>query len=96
MIARPTTTEGRKLRLALLTEYLTDDAVRDVDSDRRRFLSSSIAGYRFDRLEVRNFAALQLAEIFKFDDEPDRDWSAAQWTELRERVRAAVAKELGR
>jgi hypothetical protein len=96
VIAEEPAPAGRKKRLVLLADYLTDDAVRDKDADPERYKWDDIAGGDFDRLEVRNFAAILLAQIAKLDDIIRVDWTAAQWAELRERIRAAVANELGR
>jgi hypothetical protein len=93
MISLAKTVEGRTLRLAFLAEYLTDDAVRDVNSDFNRFRYSWVVGRDFPQLEVRNFSAMRLAVLLGLDVEPEKEWSAAQWAELREKVRAAVAKE---
>jgi hypothetical protein len=82
-VAFATAPEGRKHRLAFLAEYLSDDAVRDADATPRR-------------LEVGNFAALRLANLLKIDAEPTEDWTAAQWAELRAKVRAKVNEELQR
>jgi hypothetical protein len=52
------------------------------------------AGDADERIEVRNFAALQLASLLgmKVDVKPDR--SAAEWAVLRGKVRQAVTQEL--
>jgi hypothetical protein len=93
-VARATAPEGRKHRLALLAEYLTDDAVRSASENRSRFQWTDFAGSAFNRLEVRNFAAARLAKVLGVDADLDKDWTAAQWAELRARVRAKVKNEL--
>jgi hypothetical protein len=87
--------EGRKHRLAFLAEHLTDDTARDRNQDPHRFGVGS-AGSAFPQLEVRNFAAMRLALLLEIDVSPNKEWTAAQWAELREKVRVEVAKELGR
>lgn len=97
-VARQPAADGRRQRLAFLAEYLDDDAVMESEEGdpRRVFRSSDIAPGSFPRLEVRNFAALRLARMLQVEGIPDPEWTAAQWVELREKVRVAVAKELGR
>ena len=76
-ISHADTPEGRKHKLSLLAEYLTDDACVDL----RSHLSE------FWRAEVRNFTtAMQLATLLKLEEQPEEDWTAAQWTELRART----------
>ncbi|MCI0702695.1 MAG: hypothetical protein L0241_16570 [Planctomycetia bacterium] len=96
VIAEERAPESLKKRLAFLAEYLTDDALCDKADERQQHRRLIVADTDFARLEVRNFAALGLAQILQFDDEPHNGWSAAQWTELREKVRAKVKEELER
>jgi hypothetical protein len=86
LITRVKTPEGHKHRLAFLAEYLIDDELSKEHPHR----------YLPPELEVRNFVALRLAAILAFDVEPDRDWTAAQWSELRAKVQAKVKDELQR
>jgi hypothetical protein len=94
VIAEEPSQANRKLRLAFLAEYMTDDAVRDVNSDPERYKWAFVAGSDFDHLQVRNFAAMRLAIMLEDDATPHANWTAGQWAELREKVRAAVEKEL--
>jgi hypothetical protein len=82
---------GRKHRLSLLAEYLTDSAERDPEDVR-----GTDPSHGFPRLEVRDFAAMTLAKLLDLGPEPDADWTAAQWATLREKVRAKVKDELRR
>jgi hypothetical protein len=95
-VASAKSREGRKHRLALLADYLTDDAVRDVDDDRARFHWSDSAGRKFVRLEVRNWSALLLAKVLQVDAEPGEEWTARQWADLREKARAKLTEEARR
>ena len=95
-VARQTAEAGRTQRLAFLAEYLTDDAVRDARRDPQRHGWSDGLGYLFPQLEIRNLAAAQLAEILGLDAGPEPAWTAGQWAELRDQVRAAVEKEIRR
>jgi hypothetical protein len=92
-VARNRAPETRKLRIAFLAEYLTDDAERDTSQDQP---GRNTAGNEYPQLQVRNFSALQLAIMLDIDDTPGKEWTAEQWAELREKVSKAVAKELGR
>jgi hypothetical protein len=93
-VASNTAAAGRKQGLAFLAEYLTDDAVRDLGDCRH--IVWNVADRDFPQLEVRNSAAMRIARILKIDTDPEPAWTAAEWAGLRERVRTAVAKELGR
>jgi hypothetical protein len=86
VIARKTTPAGRKHRIAFLAEYLRDDELRDAEGFNDRFL----------RLEVRNAAAMRLAQVLELPAEPDLDWTPAQWAALRTQVRARAHEELQR
>ncbi|MCE9561931.1 MAG: hypothetical protein K8U57_07740 [Planctomycetes bacterium] len=88
-VARNRSSEGRKQRLAFLESHLTDDASE-------HFQCRNAAGWVFDCIEVRNLVAMELAEMLKLDADTRPDWTAAQWAELRKRVRAALATELRR
>ena len=83
-VARADAPNGRAQRLSFLAEHLTDDEVWE-DEDR------TYSPRR--RIEVRNVLAMRLAEVFRFDAEPDRDWTAAQWAALREQVRAKLKEQ---
>jgi hypothetical protein len=85
-----------KCRLALLAEYLTDDEART---------DNPFPFSLFPRWEVRNFAALHLAKVLGLyqgpeetppEWDPDPDWTAAEWAELRDKLRAKVKHELQR
>ena len=96
LIAEEPSRANRTLRLKFIAEYLTDDAVRDRSDDQERYkFEQFIAGGNFERLEVRNFAAHLLAGLLELDN-AQVDGTPKQWAELRQRVRAAVAKELRR
>lgn len=84
-VASIRTPEGRKQRLSMLAEYLTDDTELGGHGDPR-----------FLRLEVRNFVALELAELFPINTEGTRAWTAEKWAELRAKVQVRVKQELNR
>jgi hypothetical protein len=77
------TPEGHKHRLAFLTEYLNDIAKAEVSAE---LLSQA---------EAPHAVAMQFAALLKIDtDDHKNHWSAAQWSELRARVRAKLKEEL--
>ena len=45
-------------------------------------------------MEVRNFAALRIAELLGEPVDPPSDWGAEDWAKLRDRMRLAVKREL--
>ncbi len=54
------------------------------------FLGPS-AGFLFERLAVRDFAALQLADKLGLAASAEPSWKAADWESLRTEVRDALA-----
>ena len=93
---------GRKRRaLQLLEEFLDDATVRTLSGDKNsdEFFS---AGYPFRKLEVRNFAARQMAFVLDMPL-PERKWSgrgpeeptADDWAELRRKVREKAKVLIG-
>jgi len=87
----PTATQRRR-RLAFLASFLEDDAVRDATANQKMF-NGIYAGFRFPRLEIRNFAALRISEILETPADPTPEWKAEQWAKLRDQMRAALKRE---
>lgn len=87
------TTIHRRQRLAFLAAFLEDDAIRDVTVNPKMF-EPIYAGFRFRRLEIRNFAALRISEILETPADPTPEWNAEQWAKLRDQMRAALKREL--
>jgi hypothetical protein len=83
----------RSQRLEFLSHFLGDDEVRDEKSNPLKYKGPS-AAFTVSKIEVRNFAAWQIASILKMGVEPDEDRSPARWGELRARVRDALVHEL--
>lgn len=73
------------LRLAFLSAFLDDAAIRDM-ADEREF-EGPCAGFTFPRLGVRDLAAIKLASLLEMEDKPDEYWTDAQWEELRRKVK---------
>lgn len=73
----------RQRGVAFLAKFLDDAEVRDVAAEPEKF-AGRCAGGDFPRLEVRNFAAVQLASALKIAAAPREDWTPEQWANLRE------------
>jgi hypothetical protein len=83
------TNRGR--RLAWLAEFLDDAALRDCAADRHRY-DGPCAAFTIEKLEVRDFAAMQIASLLNFDDRPTEFWTKAEWAQLRSKVRTELNK----
>jgi hypothetical protein len=76
-------------RLAFLARFLDDDELRDARANPDMYRGRH-AGFGFEQLEVRNFAALKIAELLELRVEMTPQASATQWAKFRERMRDAV------
>jgi len=81
--------KGRDLRLAFVAAFLDDSEVRDQGRDDEKY-DGPCAGFTFEKIKVRNFAAMQAASILELGEEPAEHWDAAQWSKLRGKVRARL------
>lgn len=79
--------EGKNLnqRITFIVRFLVDKEVRHAQSDRTMY-EGPYAGSEFPRIEVRNFAARQLAWLLKIEPRPDKTWTDEQWLKFREQV----------
>ncbi len=82
----------RARRLAFLADFLDDTAVRDITGDKKEH-SGARAADEFPRLEVRNFAAMELAMLLSLETKPKENWTPVDWAKLRADVRVALARE---
>jgi hypothetical protein len=90
---RPCKDEGiRRRRLDFLAAFLDDAAVRDAQSNPGRYEVSWAGGPYFPRLEVRSFAAMQIASILELPIKPRPSWKPEQWAELRKQARQALER----
>jgi hypothetical protein len=82
---------ARKATLGFLFKFLDDTELRVASGPK---YDGPFAGFQgFDRIEVRNFAAHEIARMLDLDTEPKPNWSDDQWAKLRDDVRKALAKE---
>jgi hypothetical protein len=83
--------ERLKERLAFLRAFLEDATLRDMNTDPDRYLAVP-AGDDFPRMEVRNYAALELGRLLKVNRTPLSSWDDAQWAGFREEVQKALKR----
>ena len=77
----------RRERLACLAAFLDDDEVYDVAASGQQ---GPHAAFTFAKLAMRDFAAHQLAMMFRYDAIGGPKSTATEWAELRERVRRSL------
>jgi len=81
----------RKQRLEFLAAFLDDAEAPDVKANSKMF-GGPHAGFTFNRLEVRDLAAMTIASILEMPDAPDMNWTPAQWEKLRNQVKERLKK----
>lgn len=81
----PQSTGNRKQRLDFLAGFLHDSRVRD--RNRSFQYEGACAGSEYEKIEVRNFAALQIAGLLGINVPLDPQRSPEDWSRLRARVR---------
>jgi hypothetical protein len=85
------TNEHRPERLAFLKAFLDDATLRDVDSDPDKYVAVP-AGDGFSKIEVRNYAAMMIAQLLKLERTPLPTWDDTQWAQFRDEVRQALKR----
>jgi hypothetical protein len=50
------------------------------------------AGDGYPRLEVRDYAALELASLLKLPEKPKPEWKSEEWAKLRAKVKQALQR----
>jgi hypothetical protein len=78
--------------LALYASFLDDAAERDRKADPKRY-DGPCAGFHYERLSVRDFAAMEMAWLLKIEVKLNPDRSAREWAALRAKVREAWKRE---
>jgi len=77
----------RAERLACLAAFLDDDEVYDVAASGQ---TGPHAAFTFSKLAMRDFAAHQLAMMFRYEAIGGPKSTASEWAELRQRVRRSL------
>lgn len=81
----------RKAVLSLLSKFLDDDEVRVATGPK---YDGPYAGVQeLWRIEVRNFVAQEAAWILDLDVEPRAKWTDEDWSDFRDQVKKALARE---
>lgn len=87
--------------IRFLSAFLEDEETRvlndfrrgaDLDDRDEDLYSGPSAGFMFDKLSVRNYAAMQLALHLKLRTDLDASWQEADWQTLRANVNEALAR----
>jgi hypothetical protein len=92
--ADPRDRRRRPERLRLLAGFLDDDASRDTESSEK--YDGLGAGFTYQRLAVRDFVAMELAQLLGIEVERNPDRTPAEWAGIRRKVREAVEQALGK
>jgi len=66
--------------------------VAEADAIQRDPFSGPAAGFIWEKLAVRDFAAFQLSHQLELDDTVDASWNDENWAELRVKVQRALAE----
>jgi hypothetical protein len=78
--------------LSLLSQFLDDPALRDKSADKR--FQGPGAGFPYEKIEVRDAVALDMAWVLKIDIETNLNRTPAEWAKIRERVHQAMKREM--
>jgi hypothetical protein len=84
----------RRELLHHFVQFLDDSAVRDTVLNDKYGLYC--AAHEYPRIEVRNFVALQLAQLLEIEVEFNPKRTPEDWAKIRAKVREAVDRELGK
>ena len=84
--------KNRNRRIKFLAAFLNDKETRSLKAEGGKSSGPS-AAFTFPKIQVRNFAAMNLALLLKLDEDPNEFWKRRDWKRLRERVRAALQAE---
>jgi hypothetical protein len=81
----------RPQRVMFLRQFLQDRSVRDISANPKAY-EGPCAGFVFQRLAVRDWAAMLIAAILDLDVDPDPAWHEPEWASLRRKVQSALAR----
>jgi hypothetical protein len=83
--------QTRQVALRFLASFLDDSTARDVVSNKEKFILC--AGGDYKRLEVRDFAALEISRIVGTDVPVNPERTPKEWAKVREKAMEAVRIE---
>lgn len=79
---------NRDHRLAFLAAFLNDKTVVSDEHNPR-----GSAAFSIPEISMRDFAAMQIAAMLNFPDDPDKFWTLEQWAALRKKVQDRLSAE---
>jgi hypothetical protein len=82
--------KNRGRRIAFLAAFLNDATVWTMGQSR---YDGPYTAFTFKQIEVRDVAAMELAYLIDFDEQPKESWTADQWQAFRGRVQERLARE---
>ncbi len=88
----PKNSRHRRERLVLLATFLDDTELRDVKANNR--FDGPGAGFPYDKIEVRDFVACQMAWMLDIQVDLKLDRTPLEWAKIRSQVRDALKREL--
>jgi hypothetical protein len=90
--AYPDFVQHRLDLLSLLAQFLDDPTLRDRSTDRR--FEGPGAGFPYNKIEVRDAVALDMASLLRIDIDTDLNRSPEEWAKIRDRVKQAMKREM--
>lgn len=87
----PKDTRRRIERLRLLSSFMDDAEMRDVDVNEK--LGGPGAGFPYHKIEVRDFVSLEIARMIGIEIELKLDRTKEEWSDIRKRMREALNRE---
>jgi hypothetical protein len=81
-------------RLRLLAAFLDDATSRDSGSSKK--YEGPCAGFMYHKVEVRDFVAMELADLLGIEVELNPKRTPAEWARIRRQVRESVEQALGK
>ncbi|MGD0900319.1 MAG: hypothetical protein ABR915_21005 [Thermoguttaceae bacterium] len=81
---------NQERRLTFLAAFLGDTEVRVAGGG---FFEGPCAAFTITEIEVRDYAAMQIASLLRFDDRPTEFWTKDEWARLRSKVQTALNKQ---
>jgi hypothetical protein len=79
-------------RLRLLSGFMDDATMRNRSSDAK--FDGPSAGFLYDKIEVRDFVALEIAAMLGIEIELNLERTPEEWAKIRLQVEEAVKREL--